>query len=529
MNTEEDEELKRVADQNRRSEESKSSPVNVARKPVPSDVSAIHPLPPLPTEEQAYQPYRPGFTDSAPTPGNSIQQRQSLRLNVDTEHGLHRRPVPRNGLPDFNADFALAPLPSIGQDVQTLRYPQFDNTQSTLHDHARQPLTGFPEGLEREQMQHAQQSGERSNDNKHGASTKFQPVTMIRRDPASCSQWNIGTITLLERSFPGSNVRPVNVELIAPGYGRFAKRAGFETPRPTTAGSDVDSIRRAIHSATISPTTPTTPSTPTAPFGRVVDFRKMALSDLKRTAYQRTNSADSVGRFDPAKSGLEKNVLAFNSPWNGVCTFVNGIDGKTLKIKHTINTNGSSVEGLTANVGELRFNLGWSILSNVKESRSRRKENEPDALPIPKLLESKKANFRRSFQHLKNKSRESFQRSRSSNRDDDVLRDLSSINTPTTNHFEERGEPYSRQSGQAPRPQLSQYAQSYTSTTGSASEEHDHEANRLSLKLGRERAGGGFRGHSAKLGKIIIEDEGLKMCDLVVGAAMGVWWQHYDG
>jgi hypothetical protein len=50
----------------------------------------------------------------------------------------------------------------------------------------------------------------------------------------------------------------------------------------------------------------------------------------------------------------------------------------------------------------------------------------------------------------------------------------------------------------------------------------------LSLDLGREKAGGGFKGHSAKLGKLIINDEGLKMCDLVVAACMGVWWQYYD-
>jgi hypothetical protein len=58
-------------------------------------------------------------------------------------------------------------------------------------------------------------------------------------------------------------------------------------------------------------------------------------------------------------------------------------------------------------------------------------------------------------------------------------------------------------------------------------EQSPEEEGRLDLGLGREKAGGGFKGHSAKLGKLIIEDEGLKMCDLVVAACMGVWWQHY--
>lgn len=51
---------------------------------------------------------------------------------------------------------------------------------------------------------------------------------------------------------------------------------------------------------------------------------------------------------------------------------------------------------------------------------------------------------------------------------------------------------------------------------------------RLDLSLGQEKAGGGFRGSSAKLGKLIIENEGLKFADLAVGACMSIWWTHYS-
>lgn len=54
------------------------------------------------------------------------------------------------------------------------------------------------------------------------------------------------------------------------------------------------------------------------------------------------------------------------------------------------------------------------------------------------------------------------------------------------------------------------------------------ESDRLDLSLARERAGGGLFGKSAKLGKLIIEDEGLKMLDLIVAACMGVFWGYYD-
>lgn len=52
--------------------------------------------------------------------------------------------------------------------------------------------------------------------------------------------------------------------------------------------------------------------------------------------------------------------------------------------------------------------------------------------------------------------------------------------------------------------------------------------NSPTLSLGREKAGGGFGGKQAKLGKLIVEAEGLKMLDLVVAANMGLWWKAYE-
>lgn len=46
--------------------------------------------------------------------------------------------------------------------------------------------------------------------------------------------------------------------------------------------------------------------------------------------------------------------------------------------------------------------------------------------------------------------------------------------------------------------------------------------------LGKEKAGGGNKGRRAKLGKLLIHDEGLKMLDLVVAANMGIWWQAWE-
>jgi hypothetical protein len=50
----------------------------------------------------------------------------------------------------------------------------------------------------------------------------------------------------------------------------------------------------------------------------------------------------------------------------------------------------------------------------------------------------------------------------------------------------------------------------------------------MDLSLGQEVAGGGFGGKQAKLGKLIIDDEGLKMLDLLVAANVALWWRAYE-
>ncbi|KAL6707554.1 hypothetical protein ACN47E_003903 [Coniothyrium glycines] len=59
-------------------------------------------------------------------------------------------------------------------------------------------------------------------------------------------------------------------------------------------------------------------------------------------------------------------------------------------------------------------------------------------------------------------------------------------------------------------------------------EEARYSLDRLDLSLGQEFAGGGFGGKQAKLGKLILEDEGLKMMDLLVAANLGLWWRAYE-
>lgn len=56
----------------------------------------------------------------------------------------------------------------------------------------------------------------------------------------------------------------------------------------------------------------------------------------------------------------------------------------------------------------------------------------------------------------------------------------------------------------------------------------DGQVSPFDLNLGGEKAGGGRSGTRAKMGKLIVHDDGQKMLDLVVAANMGVWWGAYE-
>jgi hypothetical protein len=59
-------------------------------------------------------------------------------------------------------------------------------------------------------------------------------------------------------------------------------------------------------------------------------------------------------------------------------------------------------------------------------------------------------------------------------------------------------------------------------------EDDDQDISPFEVNVGSERAGGGNRGSRAKLGKLIVYNDGLKMLDLIVAANMGVWWGSWE-
>lgn len=281
----------------------------------------------------------------------------------------------------------------------------------------------------------------------------------------------------------------MKIELTTPGYGRFSQQSdAFIARQPPIDASFPNELAQSetdptmdVHDAGV----------PGCRFLRTLEFRSL-IEQQRPMLHQRTHSLDVLSSMTRPSDRNPRQCFVFSSPWQGLCTFSAGMDGKSLRCKHSLPNANPLQDPDAASVAEIRYNLPWSVLSTKDRNQREATSEEADKLPLSKLVgASNNAVFRRSMQHIRHKS--------------------------------------------WARPPNDQYsssnisAQSAVGKSSSLEEErqNNEEECRLSLKLGREKAGGGFKGKSAKLGKLIIEDEGLKMCDLVVAACMGLWWQQY--
>ena len=191
--------------------------------------------------------------------------------------------------------------------------------------------------------------------------------------------------------------------------------------------------------------------------------------DLPRQSSDSTNPNHGFSNGLPElKSGPKKGYI-LRSPWDGFCEFTTGVAGRSFKCKHSYaSSNPRFGPGMhSAQVSELRFNLPSSKTLGTPASKS---------VGPGTPREAKRSSL---FMHRHRRS------------------SSSSIEPKTVN-----GAGYF-----APKVELEE---------------------RLDLSLGQEHAGGGFGGKQAKLGKLIIENEGLQMLDLIVAANMALWWRVYQ-
>lgn len=195
-------------------------------------------------------------------------------------------------------------------------------------------------------------------------------------------------------------------------------------------------------------------------------------SDLPRHSHQSSDSAESnrsLHNGSPElKSGSKKGCF-LRSPWNGSCEFTTGVAGRSFKCKHSYaSSNPRYGPGMhSAQVSELRFNLPSSKVLGTPASKSLVPGTPREAKRSSLFLHQHQRHLSSSFEAKGTHGSEYF----------------------------------------APKAELGE---------------------RLDLSLGQEHAGGGFSGKQAKLGKLIIENEGLQMLDLIIAANMALWWRVYE-
>lgn len=320
-------------------------------------------------------------------------------------------------------------------------------------------------------------------------SSRFH-ITLIRRDPASASQWNVGTI-----SGARTGRGPIHIEIFTPGYSRFIHQD--DSISLADLGVNLPASPDRGHSANpVSSTGPNAASRRGSGevFSRdVVAVRHQSIrEDVAQVAQNvqqainglRTRTGLSFMTDDNSSNNAKpaRGYYTFTSPWNGTCTFVASIDGRSIKCKHTIPGPPSTKPPPAVTVAEIRFNIPFPL----------EQHHSPPSPTKTGLSQLRNKGARTSITELINSGVQKVQHVRHRSRD-------------------------SQQGDSRPQSRRG---------SGESAEEEINDR-RESFALARERGGGGMDGKDVKLGKLVIDDEGIKMMDLVVAACMGVWWRSW--
>ncbi|KAK4247442.1 hypothetical protein C7999DRAFT_14500 [Corynascus novoguineensis] len=384
----------------------------------------------------------------------------------------------------------------------------------------------------------------------HPSSVAFS-LTLIRRDPTSGTQCNVGKIMSFQTNVPTpetadpsldprsmGNLLPytqkISIRLETSGYAKYRDmptKTDLESHYPSTGLSFSQQLRQSVDptSSTAGRTIPTPKpvSEVEQSFTRevVMSYGGSLKSNLIK-AFQRINrpgspvhggdlspedptapksfharhgsastigSVESDGRRSPTLfthpgPGLKPKGYVFMSPWNGRCEFRTSIDGRSLKCRHIMEPPATRIEPRE---------LAQNIRDAQAMGRSRSEELASALMGAKQVSE-----LRFSLPHAP------------SHRPPDADGKLRKAH---------------RLSGQFSK--LMYYRKSQSSDEESDGEDGLEESGAgtgMDLSLGKEHAGGGSKGKKAKLGKLIVHDEGLKMLDLVVAANVGVWWTSWE-
>ncbi|KAB8292969.1 hypothetical protein EYC80_007333 [Monilinia laxa] len=365
-------------------------------------------------------------------------------------------------------------------------------------------------------------------------------ITIIRRDPTSGGQWNVGIVEGKSNPPTGGKTtkKPyydISVHITTPGYNYFRHSThpiGNFKLGGTTLNRESQEANPKPHGNEGSTSVTQKSGVSGSGFHRQVSMEwasswnktfkqhKRTISDFS-VSHSRNSSASSDGpqHFDSDNRHTEgsENSRAkgytFLSPWGGTCTFSTGGAGRSLRCRHRlpapVSADALASSSNSVTVSELRFNLPSSDLFDREKMDSAAAQVKSG----PSKLTRKLGSFRKRLSTHSPQHPPETQPHQTSHAPiyENYGEDLPSLPprpSSISSSYEEGSPP------------LTQRLHNFLDDLTISNDNND----RLDLSIGQEKAGGGNRGKRAKLGKLIIHDEGLKMLDLIIAANIGVWW-----
>lgn len=410
--------------------------------------------------------------------------------------------------------------------------------------------------------------------------TPFAPfcLTIIRRDPATGHQWNIGKVssfqsTILVSQDPYNPDAPkmaqypkgypaINVHIETSGYARFRNfpmalpkmpdlpKMSMDGPRPSSAGSGATRNIKELAAqmqAQVGQQQQKERASTEEGFSRqvVMTYGKTWTHNLKEAfsgkhrrersssntdepidytrtgaSHRRQDSANSIGSNDSFLGaneataealqqssangepviihpghGLRPKGYTFTSPWDGRCDFRTSSNGRALTCRHIRNTT----------------TQGFNPLVAAQAQRDAAKSTSADGAGGAGRTRARAASGSLPMGDVSGRVPVSELR----------------FNLPSTDLFNSK-EDRERAAEELKQGLSRLLVRSPGGHVYDNTDDDDDEPIFDFSGLGKEKAGGGNRGKRAKLGKLLVHDEGLKMLDLVVAANMGIWWQAWE-
>ncbi|KAK0736583.1 hypothetical protein B0T21DRAFT_348625 [Apiosordaria backusii] len=537
----------------------------IPRKPLPASARTMRPESLSPKGEPApvlapgphapqYKAYRPETGPSPisenqnPVEGETNPYRPNPMFQKRLSGGSHEPPPPPPHLTAVSsphpqkgaASLSPACLEDINTNVPPPMYspkPARPTTPSQVG--SQQPPQRVASPSSYSQAQHPSSPSRLS---RRPSSVSFL-LTIIRRDPSSGSQVNVGQVSSFATNIPppsqadpslnpedmgpGWRAQKIDIRIDTSGYAKYKgmpTRATAETQafRPTSSTGQPHSFSHMMQSGqreSIGSGNPGFAATLEEGFRRQVVMaygggwkagikkafhrrdRRGSISPeavqspedhaAHKAFHSRQGSSSTVGSNHSGSGeeqggiitqpgpGLRPKGYTFLSPWEGRCEFRTSTSGRSLKLRHVLDST-----------TKFQFDpreVAQSIQNAQAMGRSRGEELQSVLLGTKPVSELR-------------------------------------FNLPSGGDF------FGARRNDADRDtRASRLSKQFSSLlhprdTKSSDEDEWSDDDEMDLSLGKENAGGGSSGRKVKLGKLIIHDEGLKMLDLVVAANIGVWW-----